>query len=94
MTKTNKNALVAMIATETGFTKKDSRIALEAVITSIGTALANGEKVTLSGFGTFQVKDTNARMARNPKTGEAVSVPAGKKPVFNFSKVIKEVVKA
>jgi DNA-binding protein HU-beta len=92
--KTNKENLVASIASLTGFTKKDSKIALEAVISSIQTALANGEKVTLSGFGTFKVRATNARTARNPRTGEPVAVPAGVKPVFTFSKSVKEEVNA
>ncbi|MBW3019936.1 HU family DNA-binding protein [Candidatus Woesearchaeota archaeon] len=90
----NKKELINMMAEQTGFTKKNSGIALEALISSIESALVDGENVTISGFGTFKVRETKAREARNPKTGEKVNVPAGKKPVFTFSKVIKESLKA
>ena len=89
----NKKLLVSMIAEETGFTKKESRVVLESIVASIREALQAGEKVTISGFGTFKVKETSARIARNPRTGESVAVPAGKKPVFVASKTLKEVVK-
>ena len=88
----NKAELVAKIA-ESGLTKKDASIALDAAIAAIGDALAEGDSVQLIGFGTFSVKERAAREGRNPRTGETVKIAAAKAPVFKAGKALKEKVK-
>ena len=72
----NKAELTAAIVKKTGFTKKDAEKALGAVTDVIAEALAAGEKVQVVGFGSFEVRNRPARVARNPRTGEAVTIPA------------------
>ena len=86
----NKTELVAAIAEKTNLTKKDSEAALVAVVESITEALAKGDKVALAGFGIFEVKDRAARTGRNPKTKEAIEIPASKYPVFKAGKALKD----
>ena len=88
----NKGELIAKI-TEAGLSKKDARIAVDAVIATIGDALAKGESVQLSGFGTFSVKERAPREGRNPRTGEVVKIKAAKAPVFKAGKTLKDKVK-
>lgn len=88
----NKAELVAKIADKTGFTKKDSEIILKSTIESIIETLANGEKVQLTGFGTFEVKDRKARVGRNPRTNEEIQIPEYKQPTFRPGKNLKEIV--
>lgn len=78
MTKSN---VVNKIA-ELGITKRQATKALKLVLGSIKTALRNGEKVSIVGFGTFRATDRKARMGRNPKTGKAISIPAKRALVF------------
>ena len=85
----NKNELITKIA-ETGLSKKDAGIALDAAIAAIGDALANGESVQLIGFGTFSVKERAAREGRNPRTGEVVKIKAAKTPAFKAGKALKD----
>ena len=85
----NKSELIAKIA-EAGFSKKDAGAALDAVIAAVGEALAGGEAVQITGFGTFSVKERAAREGRNPRTGEAVQIRAAKAPVFKAGKALKE----
>jgi integration host factor subunit beta len=66
--------------------KQESERVLEAVLKTVADALQRGEKVDLRGFGTFKIRETKARQARNPRTGEAVSVPAKKVGTFKPSK--------
>lgn len=88
----NKNELVRETSKVTGFTQKD----IEAVVDTLNAvklqALANGE-VVKDGIITLEPKETKARTARNPKTGETVDVPAGKKVAVKQSKALKESVK-
>jgi nucleoid DNA-binding protein len=58
----------------------------------VSRALANGHHIEIRGFGTFKVKDRKSRLARNPRTGEAVPVPPRKVPVFKVSKELKDMV--
>ncbi len=88
----NKTELVSNVAVKTGMTKKDSEKALEAVMASIGEALAMGDKVQLVGFGTFDVKGRAERTGRNPQTGSEIKIPAAKVPVFKAGKALKEAV--
>jgi DNA-binding protein HU-beta len=85
----NKAELISAISTNSGLSKKDSEKALSAVITSITDALKAGEKVQLVGFGVFEVKNRAARMGRNPKTKEAIEIPASKTPQFKAGKAFK-----
>lgn len=88
-----KKELVDVIAAKTEMTKKDSDAALNAVVEAIKEALIKGDDIRLVGFGTFSVKETAARTGRNPKTGEEIKIPAGKKVAFKASKELKEALK-
>ena len=87
-----KAELIAVVSEKTQFTKKDSDAAVTAVINAITEALENGEKVSLVGFGTFEVKERAERMGHNPRNGEAMKIPASKAPVFKAGKALKEAV--
>ncbi len=86
----NKTELIAQIAQKCGTSKKDAEKALTAAFDSIAEALANGEKVQLVGFGGFETKRREARMGRNPKTKEAIEIPASTVPVFKPGKALKD----
>ena len=86
----NKTQLIEAVALKSGMKKKDAEQAVNAMTEAVVEAMKNGEKVQLVGFGTFEVKTREARMARNPKTGEAISVPASKHPAFSVSKALKD----
>jgi DNA-binding protein HU-beta len=88
----NKADLVGSVAEKTDLTKKDAERVVTAVLDSISGALANGDKVQLVGFGTFEVKARAARMGRNPKTGQEIKIPASKVPTFKAGKGLKETV--
>lgn len=90
----NKTNLVDVVASETGFTKKDVDEVVTATFAAITSALKSGDKVQLIGFGTFEVKDVAEREGRNPQTGETIKIAASKKPAFSASKVLKEEVNA
>lgn len=68
----NKTELVAAVATKADLSKKDAEAAVKAVLDAVTEALADGEKVALVGFGTFEVKERAARTGKNPRTGEAI----------------------
>lgn len=88
----NKTELIGVIAEKSGLSKKDSEKALSAAIDAIAEALAAGDKVQLVGFGAFEVKTRAARTGRNPKTKEAIEIPASKIPQFKAGKALKDVV--
>ena len=90
MSNVSKSDLVDIVAAKAGLSKKDAGAAVNAVFDAIAENLANGNKVQVIGFGNFEVKDAPAREGRNPKTGETITIPASKKPVFSASKVLKE----
>jgi len=90
MTKTE---LVDMVASSAGMTKAAAGRSVDAVVESVTQALARGEKVTVTGFGTFEVRPRAARMGRNPQTGESLHIPATKTPAFKAGKALKEAVK-
>lgn len=90
----NKTNLVDVVASETGFSKKDVDAVITAAFNSITSALKEGDKVQLIGFGTFEVKTSAEREGRNPKTGETITIAAAKKPVFSASKALKDEVNA
>lgn len=88
----NKTELIAVAAQNAGLTKKDTERVLNAALDAISASLVNGEKVQLSGFGTFEVKAREARIGRNPHTKEAIEIPATNVPVFKASKALKDTV--
>ena len=86
----NKSELIAAAAEQSGIAKKDAERVINAAIDCVTIALMKGEKVQLSGFGVFEVKDREARVGRNPKTREAVQIPATKVPTFKPSQSLKD----
>ncbi len=88
-----KDELVAKVADSTGIKKVDLQKALDVMILTIIETIKTGDKVNITGLGIFKLKDKKARMARNPKTGESISVPAKKAPKFLAAKNFKEAVK-
>ena len=87
----NKQELIIAAAEKTGFSKKDTEATVTAVLETIISALEDNEKVQLVGFGSFEVKERAARIGRNPKTKEAIEIPASKAPVFKPSKALKDI---
>ena len=88
----NKTELINAVAEKADISKKDAEIAITAVVDSITEALIEGEKVQLVGFGSFEVKRRAERLGRNPKTKEAIKIPASKAPVFKPGKALKDAV--
>ncbi len=86
----NKSDLIRVIANKAGITLKDADIAFDAVFGAITEGLNQGEKVQISGFGTFELKSKAAREGINPKTGEKIKIAASKTPVFKFGKAYKD----
>lgn len=86
----NKNELVAAIAERSGLSKKDSEKAVTAFMETVQSALAQGEKVSLVGFGTFEVRERSERSGRNPQTGEPITIPATRVPAFKAGKALRE----
>ena len=86
----NKTDLIAVAAESAGMTKKDTERVLNAAIDAITASLVKGERVVLTGFGTFETKDREARVGRNPHTKEAVEIPATRVPTFKPSKALKD----
>ena len=88
----NKAELINAVAEKAALSKKDSEAAVNAALEAITGALSDGEKVQLVGFGSFEVKKREARVGRNPKTKEAIEIPASKVPVFKAGKALKDAV--
>lgn len=86
----NNSALAEAIATEHGLTKADARSYVDAVFTAIANAAANGNEVSLNGFGKFKVKDSPAREGRNPANGQTIQIAASKKLTFTPAKAVKD----
>ena len=87
-----KVELIAAVAAEANLTKKDVEQAVNTALSAITTALKNGEKVTLVGFGTFEVRERPARKGRNPQTGAEITIEASKLPAFKAGKALKDAV--
>ena len=84
--------LINAVAAKTGLTKKDSEKAVAAVFGTIADTLKEGEKVSLVGFGTFDVKTRAAREGINPRTKEKIQIAASKLPTFKAGKALKDLV--
>lgn len=90
----NKTELIEAIANESGLTKRDVEKALSAFTDTVTSAMKNGDKVQLVGFGTFEVSKRAARTGRNPRTGETVEIAASATPKFKAGKALKNAVNA
>jgi DNA-binding protein HU-beta len=88
-----KQQLIAKVADVAGMTKVDSAKSVDAVSTVIMNTLKKGEKVTWTGFGTYEVRTRAARMGRNPQTGAPLHIPASKTPAFKAGKSLKDAVR-
>lgn len=92
----NKADLVDRLAEASGLSKKDARAAVDALFATdprngvIANALEAGEKVQITGFGTFELRSRKARTGRNPRTGEAIQIAASRAPAFSAGKSFKE----
>jgi len=89
----NKAELVEEVADQTGLTKRASREAVDAIISAITDSLTREERVTLVGFGSFQVMERKARKGRNPQTGRELQIPAKKVPKFKAGRGLREAVR-
>lgn len=89
MTKTE---LISEISQKTALSKKDSERALNSILDTISSTLVNGDKIQLSGFGIFEVKERAERIGRNPRTKEEITIPASRTPVFKAGKALKDAV--
>jgi len=88
----NKAEFVDSVAAKAGMSKQDAGSAVDAVLDSLTDAMKDGNQVTLIGFGTFLVRERDARTGRNPRTGEAIQIAASKVPSFKAGKALKDAV--
>ena len=87
-----KSELSTQVAAQASLTKASADAAVNAVFSAITDALANGETVTLTGFGTFTVRSREAREGRNPRTGESITIAASRVPAFKAGKALRDAV--
>ena len=85
-----KSEFVALVADRTGFSKKDTEMTIDAVFEAMGDVMAKGDKIQISGFGTFETKTRAARTGHNPRTGEEIAIAAETVTVFKAGKGLKE----
>jgi len=88
-----KADLVAQVAKKAGLTSKAAKDSVNAIFGSVTDALKRGEKVVVTGFGTFMVRKRASRKGRNPQTGAEIQIPATKTPGFTAGKSLKKVIK-
>ncbi|MGE5553003.1 MAG: HU family DNA-binding protein [Betaproteobacteria bacterium] len=88
----NKTELIAAVAAKAGLSKKVAGEAVDAVVSAVSDALKKGDKVTLIGFGTFEVRTRKARKGVNPATRTPIKIPAAKVPAFKAGKALKDAV--
>lgn len=86
----NKGELVDAVAAKTNITKKQADEVISAFLSVVTEAVANGDKVTLVGFGSFERRDRSEREGRNPQTNEKITIPATKIPAFSAGKQFRE----
>lgn len=89
----NKSEIIAIVADQANLNKRQAETCIDAFLECICDGLASGEKVVISGFGTFEVRDRIARSGRNPRTGEEIVIPGQKTPAFKAGKLLKDAVK-
>ncbi len=88
----NKSELIDAVAGATDLSKADASRAVDGVIGAVTQALKSGDQVTVVGFGTFLVRQREARSGRNPRTGETIQIKASKVPAFKAGKALKDAV--
>ncbi len=88
-----KADLIAHVAKKANLTNKAARDAVQSVFSAIADTLKKGDKVVVTGFGTFSVRSRAARKGRNPQTGAAINIPARKTPGFTAGKALKKAVR-
>ncbi len=86
----NKSELIDGVANAADMSKADASRAIDGVIATVTQALQSGDQVTLVGFGTFLVRNRDARAGRNPRTGETIQIKASKVPAFKAGKALKD----
>lgn len=86
----NRSELIAALAEKTGVTKAFAKLNLDAMLDIVTEQLAEGNSVSLVGFGTFEVRDRPGRTGRNPATGAAISIPASRAPAFKPGATLKK----
>lgn len=86
----NKTELIGEVAGKAGITKKDAEKVINAFFTTVEEGLKTGDKIQLIGFGTFEVRDRQARKGRNPQTGAEIDIPAARVPAFKPGKALKD----
>lgn len=89
---TTKNELISGVADDANVTREVAKAVVEATFGIIGDLLSAGDSVQISGFGKFDVKESKARQGRNPQTGEAINIPAGRRVVFKPAAALKDVI--
>ena len=89
----NKAELIQEVATNAGLKVKEAEALLDALVAATEEALAKGDKVAITGFGTFAVSERKARKGRNPQTGKEIQIPASKTPRFTAGKALKDALK-
>lgn len=87
-----KTELITAIAEKSGLTKKDAEAALTATLDTIVETVAAGDKIQITGFGTFEQRQRNARMGCDPRTGNKIEIPASKVPAFKAGSALKDAV--
>jgi len=90
MANISKADLVKELAESTGVSSKDVKAVVEGMLASVGAHLQQGDKVQLTGFGTFEVRERKARTGVKPRTGEKIEIPASKAPAFKAGKGLKD----
>lgn len=86
----NRTELVSVLSEETNISKKDVNAVIDSLAKVVAQTLKNGEKVVLTGLGTFEVRQRIQREGRNPRTGATITIPALKTPAFKAGKTLKE----
>ena len=86
----NKNDLITLTAQQSGLSRKDTELAVSAALETLADALSSGDKVQISGFGIFEIRQRKARTGRNPHTKQPIHIPATQVPVFKPSKSLKD----
>jgi DNA-binding protein HU-beta len=86
----NKTELIQAVSERAGMTKKDAGRAVETVFEVIAEALARGERVQVTGFGHFEIRERAARLGRNPHTGEVIQIAPSRIPAFRAGKLLRE----
>lgn len=87
-----KSELIAAVASKTDSTKKNAEAAVNAMLEAVTEALVNGDKVSIVGFGTFEVRDRKEKTVINPQTKKKMTAPASKAPAFKAGQVLKNAV--